>query len=547
MNSANSIWLGLVVLVGLACASTGGDAPRPAHEDDERLRNAWFAEGRAAIAEARSTIAGQAPARNVILFVGDGMGLTTVTAARILEGQLRGEPGEENALAFERLPHVALSKTYTVDSQVPDSAATMTAMMTGVKTLIGTLGVDERIVRGDYRSVEAARMLTLLEEAEDRGLSTGVVSTTTVTHATPAACYGHVALRFWEDDSRLPAEARDAGFPDLARQLVELDHGDGLDVVLGGGRAHFRPEGEPDPERPDDPRSAGARVDGRDLAEEWKAARPGGRYVWSLDQLDAVDLASTEQLLGLFEPGNMAWELDRAEDAAGEPSLARMTEAAISILSRNPAGFFLMVEGGRIDHAHHANNAHRALLDTIAFSDAVRVAMERTDPSETLIIVTADHGHVFTIAGYPERGNPILGKVAGPDWIRGGEWRESLDSLGLPYTTLSYANGPGYTGASASQPEGIHTHPHRPCSRRPPFECSYEAIEAGRPDLTDADTTAPDYLQEATVPLGSETHSGEDVPVYAGGPRAALIRVVFEQSYLYHAMVEARGWRDDAR
>src|SRR5690606_20199780 len=96
-------------------------------------------------------------------------------------------------------------------------------------------------------------------------------------------------------------------------------------------------------------------------------------------------------------------------------------------------------EAGRIDHAHHAGNAYRALTDTIALSDAVKAAVSMTDPRETLIVVTADHSHVFTIAGYPDRGNPILGKTA-TDGVM------AKDSLGLPYTTLSYANGPGFTG-----------------------------------------------------------------------------------------------------
>ena len=156
---------------------------------------------------------------------------------------------------------------------------------------------------------------------------------------------------------------------------------------------------------------------------------------------------------------------------------------------------------------HHAGNAHRALADTVAFSDAVRAAMELTDPSKTLVIVTADHGHVFTIGGYAVRGNPILGLVV--QHHSDGEPAE--DTQGRPYTSVGYQNGPG----------------HR----------------ATRPDLSEVDTTAPDFLQEASVPLRSETHSAEDVPVYASGPRAYLFHGVQEQSYLYHAMVEALGWK----
>ncbi|MFO0690719.1 MAG: alkaline phosphatase [Myxococcota bacterium] len=547
------VLLGALVLAALvlgACAKPGsppvepsasaaGGARPAAGPRDPREANAWFADGRRTVARAARFVEGEPPARNVILFVGDGMGVATVTAARILEGQRRGEPGEENRLAFENLPHLALSKTYTTDSQVPDSAGTITAIMTGVKTKTGVLGVDERIRRGQFQSVEAARVPTLLEEAEDRGLATGIVSTATVTHATPAGCYAHVPFRFWEDDSRLSPDARAAGFPDIARQLVELRHGDGVEVALGGGRNHFRPPAEIDPE---EPTAKGARLDGRDLVREWQAGRPGSVYVWNREALRGIDRAKTTRLLGLFEPGDMKWEAERGADRGGEPSLAEMTEIAIDLLSRDPDGFFLMVEGGRIDHGHHAGSAYHALTDTIALSDAVAVALAKTSPKDTLVVVTADHSHTLTISGYAKRGHPILGKSVAVDWLTEGKDAPGVDALGLPYTTLSYANGPGYTGASATQPEGPHRLPHEPCDERPPYACHARGITRGRPDLADVDTTRPDYLQEATIPMAQETHGGEDVPVFAGGARAGLFHGVREQSYLYHAMVEALGW-----
>ena len=543
--------LSLLTLTGLLSITlTGCTGPlsrstslaRPASTgaaEAQREQNEWFRAGREQVGRSARFVANEAPARNVILFVGDGMGIATVTAARILEGQRRGETGEENRLAFEALPFVAFSKTYNTDAQVSDSASTMTAMVSGVKTRTGVLGVDESIRRGDHTSVEAARVRTILEEAEARGLATGVVSTTTITHATPAGCYAHAPFRFWEDDSRMSSEAREDGFPDIARQLVEFAVGDGLEVALGGGRSHFKPRGEADPE---DPARPGGRLDGRDLTREWVEGRDGAAYVWNREQFEAVDPATTRHLLGLFEPNDMNWETDRPADEAGEPSLAEMTGLAIDLLSRDEDGFFLMVEGGRIDHGHHAGNAERALTDTIAFSDAVRVALEKTDASKTLIVVTADHSHTLTISGYPKRGNDILGTVVGVNWFGDGSDQLALDALGLPYTTLGYANGPGYTGASEDQPEGPHRFRHRPCRQRPPMSCSYEGIESGRPDLSEVDTGSPTYLQEATVPMGSETHAGEDVPIYAGGPRAALFHGVREQNYIYHAMVEALGW-----
>jgi alkaline phosphatase len=140
---------------------------------------------------------------------------------------------------------------------------------------------------------------------------------------------------------------------------------------------------------------------------------------------------------------------------------------------------------------------------------------------------------VFTIAGYPHRGNPILGKVAEvPD--RDGQATElAEDALGLPYTTLGYTNGPGYTGASNTQPAGLKVYPHTPTSF---------TNGALRPDLTQVDTTAPTFMPETTVPLGSETHAGEDVAIYASGPRAFLIRGVMEQNWIYHVMKDAFGF-----
>jgi alkaline phosphatase len=223
----------------------------------------------------------------------------------------------------------------------------------------------------------------------------------------------------------------------------------------------------------------------------------------------------------------MRYEADRSLDTAGEPSLAEMTAKAIEILKKNKKGFYLMVEAGRIDHGHHAGNAYRALTDAVALSEAVKKALELTNDKDTLIIVTADHSHTFTIAGYPSRGNPILGKAA----IDGQLFR---DKNGLPYTTLNYANGPG------AVLDGV---------RHELDEASERAIDiadsagARRPDLSNIDTTRKSYLQESLVPLSSETHAGEDVPIYATGPHAYLFHGVMEQNEVYHVMAEALGFK----
>lgn len=447
--------------------------------------------------------------RNAILFIGDGMGVSTVTAARIFAGQQRGGTGEEHVLSFERFPNVALVKTYTTDMQVPDSAGTMSAIVTGVKTRSGVLSVAPSLQRGDCPGTAAAALPTLLEEAEAAGLRTGLVSTTRITHATPAAAYAHAADRNWEADAQVPKEHR-VHCKDIALQLVEFEHGDGVDVVLGGGRGMFLPETQDDPEEAEE---RGERQDGRDLVQEWLAARPGRQYAWNDEQFRAA--GAQGQLLGLFSHSHMQFEADRAGDAGGEPSLAEMTQAAIERLAPAPRGYLLIVEGGRIDHAHHFGNAYRSLLDTVALADAVQVAVEATDPGDTLVMVTADHSHTLTISGYPQRGNPILGYAA-------ADGERHTDALGRPYTTLSYANGPGFREQGALS--GLWS-----------FVTGFIGFDGGNDD----NPQAPDYQQAAAWPLLSETHGGEDVAAYAIGPGAQAVRGVMEQNALHGVLRSA--------
>ena len=477
--------------------------PVQAQESPEQ----WRRDGRTAVAKARQLTPITTKARNVILFIGDGMGVSTITAARILEGQQHGQTGEENRLSFETLPYTALIKTYNTNQQTPDSAGTMTAIVTGVKTKAGVLSVNQNVITSDHTSVKGNSLTTILELAERAGLSTGVVTTTTVTHATPAACYAHSPQRRWENDSQLPPKALEDRFPDIARQLIEFSIGDGLEVVLGGGRRHFLPDTEKDPEAAD---QTGMRKDGRNLAGEW-LRNPQSAYVWNRSQFNEIDAAKTDHLLGLFAPSNLTFEHDRNEGETSQPSLSEMTQKALAILSKNKKGFFLMVEGGRIDHAHHGGSAYHALTEVIEFSNAVRVAMNSTNRRETLIIVTADHSHVFTFGADATRGNPVLGKVVKNDPVTGTPIKGyALDKLGLPYTAVGYANGPGYAKTAK-----------------------------GRPDLNSIDTADHHYRPESAVPLTFESHGGEDVPLYADGPHAYLFHGLLEQNVIFHVMVEA--------
>lgn len=529
----------LSLLAAMTLAACSDDDDTTPQDDDptgaeaallsNTTSNDWFVQAAASVADAQDYAETRGAAKNVILFVGDGMGISTVTAARILEGQQRGEQGEENTLSFGNMPYVGLAKTYNVDAQTPDSAGTMTALMSGVKTDVGVIGVGENIVRGDCSTVAGNELVTALELAEMAGMSTGVVSTARITHATPASTYAKSADRNWEDVSDMPEEAVAAGCEDIASQLVNFEarlearyNGldvDGLEVMFGGGRRHFLPKDASFNSSDASSEVEGDRNDERDLTAEWKDMYTDGNYVMDQAGFDAIDPEVTSHVLGLFNESHMQYEADRGNDIAGEPSLTEMTEKAIAVLDNNDKGFFLSVESGRIDHAHHAGNASGALTDTIEFAAAVQAAMDATDPAETLIIVTADHSHVFTIAGYPKRGNPILGKV-----VAVGSEEPSLAADDLPYTTLGYTNGLGFRNLEGETDA----------------DAGYDLPAAnGRQDLTLVDTTTPGFHQEALIPLGSETHAGEDVGIYSQGPAASLLTGTLEQNQVFHAMDHA--------
>jgi alkaline phosphatase len=495
-------------------------APALATDNGETAER-WFRQG---AERAHQLGAGNANAKNIILFVGDGMSLTTVSAARIYEGQQRQQTGEENQLSFERFPFTAFSKTYNTDSQTPDSAGTMTAMITGAKTRMGFLSVGQIPARGDCSAGLKQPLISAVTLAKAAGLSTGVVTTTRITHATPGATYAHSPERNWESDADMPAAAKAQGCKDIAAQLLEYASGTGIDVVMGGGLNKFLP-----PSAKDYRNAKGARKDGRNLMAEWQKRQPATAFVYSASALAKLDLGKTGRLVGLFNGDHLSYEYDRVADKEDEPSLAEMTRSAISLLKKNPNGYFLMVEGGRIDHAHHSGNAFRALTDTLAFSDAIHAATELTSDKDTLILVTADHSHTMSFVGYPQRGNPILGKVFGksseddpPSLVK--------DLLGKPYTTLVYANGPGYVGESSLQPAGSKNFPHNPGG--------YFEPATGRPDLTDVDTEHPNFMQEALVPSNSETHGGDDVGIWASGPGSEAVRGNLEQNVIFHLLTQ---------
>lgn len=439
-------------------------------------------------------------AKNVILFIGDGMGITTIAAARIYDGQSKGMSGEENQLSFEKFPEVALVKTYNTNQQVPDSAGTATAFSSGVKTRAGMLGVGPATHLGDCSEGLANIVPNIMEVAKGKGKKVGIVSTARITHATPASVYAHSAHRDWENDGSIPESEWGKGCVDIAKQLVNAP----FDIALGGGRDHFFGK-----------EKGGKRwaVDA-DLPAEW-AQKTGGTFVDSKADLIAAK-GSKKPVLGLFSPSHMTYTLDRKPDIA-EPTLSEMTAAAIDHL-KGKQGYYLMVEAGRIDHGNHAGRAGYALSETQELSRAVEVALSKVDLKDTLVMVTADHSHVLTFAGYATRGNPILGLSSGNDSRGEPTGKPDLAADGKPYTTLGYQNGPGAI---------------RELPRKTP------------------DVSSPTVMQQAAIPTGdeapggsiTETHGGEDVALFATGAGADGAHGVIEQNKVFDIMLRAFGWK----
>ncbi len=279
----------------------------------------------------------------IILFIGDGMGDAHRMAGRWASVGLDGR------LAMDNLPNSGWSMTNDAANTVTDSAAAATALATGEKTWSGRISIG----------ITLESLPTILEQAQEKDWSVGLVSTVQMVHATPAAFAAHVMSR--------------SSYSEIALQMVENK----VNVLLAGGEDDFLPNTETGcfP-------GNGHRSDDRNLITEAQAA--GYAYVCDATALDVIDLENTPYLLGLFADDGMLRPY--------EPSLEQMTTAALAILSQDPDGFFLMVEGGQIDWAAHAQEAENVIDDVIGFDAAVTLGLDYAEENEnTLIIVTTDH------------------------------------------------------------------------------------------------------------------------------------------------------------
>lgn len=444
---------------------------------------------------AASTSAAAAPAaKNIIFFLGDGMGATTISAARIYQYK------EEGFLHMERFERSARIKTYSNDAQTTDSAPSMGAYMTGIKINNDVISMaDAKAVypskdaKGNYTidncvAGNGRPAPTILEMAKARGKSVGAVTTTEMTHATPASTFAHSCHRntLYSMASRIVP-----GSPDYNRALR-----DGVDVLMGGGRNLFTPY--------DEKSNPTGRADGRNLLAEFAAK--GYTVAANASEMQAAPVG--RKFIGIYsDSSHMDFAIERR---ASQPELSQMALKALDLLAPNPKGFFLMVEGGKIDHALHNSNARRAMVETIAFDDAIKAVVERMqviDPGlkNTLIVVTADHDHTLVMNGYARRGNPIL------DIVRNyGDGQPARDADGKTYTTLVFGNGPNRKGE--------------------------------RTDVSSAEAQELEYHQETGIRQSSETHGGGDVKLFATGAGSHVFKGTMENTKVFHLMKAAFGF-----
>ena len=284
--------------------------------------NSWYQQGetwlqKKLINQQASNLDSKSPtAKNVILFVGDGMSITTLTASRIWQGQQQGLLGEEHFLHFEYFPHTALIKTYNTNQQTPDSAGTMSAIMTGVKTRAGLISMGPEQELSDCKGSEQHQQQTLLEWGHKQGFDTGIITTARLTHATPAASYAHSPDRGWEGDYDRHPNAYWYGCDSIAKQLINTAFPAGLDLALGGG---------------------GSKLES--YYSDFNQQFPQGQLLTEAKHLQQLEFTSTVNselgpILGVFSQEHLAFEQDKASSSKaanshGQPSLQQMTKKAI--------------------------------------------------------------------------------------------------------------------------------------------------------------------------------------------------------------------------
>jgi alkaline phosphatase len=453
-------------------------------------------------------------ARNVILFVGDGLSVAHRTAARILsKGIAEGRYGGE--LAIDDMPFMALVSTSGMDSLVTDSANSMSAYTTGHKSCVNAMGVYcARNKNGlAHPKVET---ITELVKRRNPGMGIGVVTNTEIEDATPAGMVAHVRRR--------------SDYDEIVRMFFEAKP----DVMMGGGTGFFLPKAD----------KAGKRKDEENYLEKFKAA--GYKFVANATEMKAAGSdKATAQLLGLFHPGNLDGALDRLVLKKGsvaafpdQPDLADQTRAAIDILSRKPDGFVLMVESGLIDKYSHVLDWERAVYDTIMLDNAVAAAKAfAAGRDDTLIVVVADHTHPVSIIGTYDDERP------------GERLRDKLgiyDQAKFPnYPKADAAGYPGSVDVSRRLAFVFAGFPDHCASGKPylggPFK---PAEEKDKQAVANEVYCTPQAMRMQgnlpfTQPQG--VHSADDVVLTAMGPGAEQFRGRIDNTRVFRVMATALG------
>ena len=463
---------------------------------------------------------GPRKAKNVILFIGDGLSPAHRAAARLLSKGI-AEGKSLGKLAIDDMPHMALVATAGSDSIITDSANAASAFATGHKTAVNAMGVYADRTASPFDDPKVETIASLAKRRLNMGI--GIVTNTEVEDATPAAMVAHTRRR--------------AAYDQIVEQLFAARP----DVLMGGGSASFLPQGAP----------GSKRKDAIDYLARFREA--GYPVVTTKTELEAASGKSeTRQLLGLFAPGNMDGVLDRKFLKGGgvrkfpdQPDLTEQVQAALNILAKNDAGFFLMVESGMIDKYAHLLDMERAVYDTIMLDNAVGLARKwaRARRDDTLILVLADHNHP----------NGLVGTIKDDMSTTPNEpLRERVGT----YANAVFPNYPapdadGYPSRvdvrgrlaifSASLPDHYET--FRPKLDNP-NEPSVKGEAPGTFKVNEKYKDVPGaVLRFGNLPamMGASVHSGEDVILTATGPGSDRVRGSVDNTDVFRVMADALG------
>ncbi len=446
------------------------------------------------------------PVKNVILFIGDGMGLPSRQIARIMSKGIT--EGRYNGLLDMELLQdgTALLTTSGYDALVTDSANSASAYATGHKTVVNAMGVYENSSKDPFAHPKVENISEIVKRA--KGMSVGLVTTSNITDATPAAMVAHTRRRAEQNF--------------IAEQMLKAD------VIMGGGSRHFLPQSVPGSKRKDE----------RNLVDEFKAKG----YVFAGDKTE-LEAANGDKILGLFALDNLNVYLDREilkdpevlGNFKNQPTLMDMTKKALEVLSKNENGFFLMVEGACIDKQLHTMDWQRAAYDTIEFDKAVALGREFAEKNgDTLIIATADHSHGASITGTYHELDGKTGREA---------VRTYQDSI---FPTFKDEDGDGFP--ENPEPDvtlAVHfaNYPDHYETFRMAKRPVSPAIMSGDVAIANPKRAPEGRFIPGNLPSddSSEVHAADDVPLSAGGRGAEYFKGVMDNTELFFGMMRALG------